>query len=179
MSQGTGVLFDGERKYFSRHLSDTGLLGGNVNMNGDYSETSDEFYIIPRAGESRLWIARIIISIEDTSGMQADEYGNLGSALDTGVSLFLKNDTETLIDFMDGESVTTNAEWGRLCFDVEVKAWGNQPTNELLVARWSFFKGGQYIRVGDGDNERFGVTVADDLEGLVMHEILAQGFVHE
>ncbi len=179
MGQGDTVLYGSHRPYFSRHLTDTGLSGGTTNANGNYSGAVEEFYVTPRAGESEIWISRMMVAIEDTSGIQADEYGNLGSALSNGIHVFLKNDTETLIDLNDGHAITTNAIWGHFCYDVEVKSWGSSPTNELLVARWSFFKGGQYIRVTDVDNMRFGISVNDNLAGLLGHFFLAQGFVYE
>ena len=170
--------FNGSQTYFSRHLTDTGLKAGTKDMSSDHSGGGgDEFYVIPRPGESRLHVARMIAYYEDAAGGTAAEYGNIGAALSNGITVWLKNDTETITDITDGDPVKTNAGWAAHCYDAQRLDWGNG--NDMFVVRWTFTKGGQYIPVGDIDNERFGVTINDSLVGLVTQVIKVQGYVVE
>ena len=81
------------------------------------------------------------------------------------------------VDLTDGVPVKTNAQYGGLCYDVDVKSWGSG--DELLTARLTFTKFGQYIRLDGAVNGRLVVTVNDDLDGLISHRFLAQGFVED
>lgn len=161
------------KKPLYRYLDTNGDGTGTKNANGDYSSTADEFYLAPSAGEI-MRIRRLMISIGDTSGMQAQEYGNLGSALSNGISLSYVSDRLGTIDLMDGVPVLTNSQWGDLCYDVARKSWG--AGNELLLARWTFVKAGEYLRLNGDKSDKLSITFNDDFSGLLSHYFFCQGF---
>lgn len=155
----------------SRYLDTNGNGTGTKNANGDYSGAVEEFYIEAQAGEN-LEIARMIVSVEDTGGMQAQEYGNLGSALTNGIEVKVLNEHDTVImDLTDGIPIKTNAQWGIICYDVDVKSWG--AGNSLLLVRWTFAKSGQLIYLEEG--QKLVVYLNDDLDGLLFHYFMVQG----
>jgi hypothetical protein len=160
----------------SRHLDSVGDGSGVKNFNGDYSIAtgSPEIgFIQPPTGEIYR-IARMIIIIEDTTGFQQQEYGNLGVPLSEGVGLQISDDSGVILDLLDGVKVLTNGMWGHFNYDVDVKSWGSG--DEQLLARWSFDKSGAPIRLVGDDNERLEVTFDDDdLQGLTGHYFLVQG----
>ena len=158
-----------------RYLDTNGDGTGTVNATGDYSSGAEQFYIAPGAGVIHK-IHRLIVSVGDGTGMQAEEYGNLGSALSNGIRIEVQDDIGTTLNELDGGlNVTTNAEWGRLCYDVDVKTWGSG--DELLLVRWTFDRAGGPI-VLDGDNDdRLTVIVNDDLQGLLSHHFMVQGHI--
>lgn len=159
----------------SRLCDTNGDGSGTTNANGDYSGTPDIFYIAPPAGET-YDLSRIIVSMEDTAGMQAQEYGNLGAALGTGVVLRVSDNggvTNTLTPF----NITTNSQWGALCYDVDVKSWGSG--NELLAARFTFAKSGIPLKLDGTKGEKFEVVLSDDLRGLISHYFLVQGIQYD
>ena len=158
----------------SQYLDTNGDGTGTTNANGDYSSALDEFYIEPASDETYL-IARIIISVEDTAGMTAEEYGNLGSALTNGVEIQERDGTGVVTDFTDGVPIKANFQWGALCYDVDIKSWGTTPTNELLVARYSFNKFGDGVTVTGELGERLTVRLNDDFTGLISHRFMVQG----
>jgi len=119
----------------------------------------------------------MIISVEDGTGMTADEYGNLGSALTSGISVRLSNNDGVITDLTDGLPVTTNAHWGRVCYDVDIKAWGVTPSDDLLVCRWTFAKSGQQVRLVGNQNERLEIPLYDNVTGLVHHCFMVQGYI--
>jgi len=157
-------------KMISRYLDTVGDGSGTKNANGDYSGAEEIFFIAPPAG-STYDIARLIISAYDTTGMQAQEYGNLATALDPGIVVRVSNGDGVINDLTDGVPIKTNAEWGALCYDVDVKSWGSG--NELLVVRWTFAKSG--IDVHLGSSEKLEVVLNDDFEGLLSHRFMVQG----
>ena len=166
-----------QRRLLSRFLDTNGDGTGTKNANGNYSGAVEEFYIQPAADEV-MQIARLLISIEDTTGMQANEYGDLGSALGNGITIEEERNGTVVTDFTDGVPITTNAEWGTLCYDVDVKSWGQTPTNELLVARFTFARSERNVRL-EGTSptpDRLVVSLNDTLTGLIRHTFMVQGF---
>jgi len=157
-----------------RYLDTVGDGTGTKNAIGDYSSAAQIFKIAPPANVTYR-LARMLVTIEDTTGMTADEYGNIGSALSTGVVIRLQDDSGTLVDITDGLPIKTNAQWATHCFDVDIKSWGQTPSDDLLVARWTFTKAGQFLRL-TGDQE-LQVVLNDDFTDLIAHYFVVQGYV--
>ncbi len=89
-------------KLLFRFLSDNGASNGNKNMNGNYSITPDEFYFTVANGPGAI-INRLVFHVEDTTGMQYEEYGNLGSALTNGYTIKVKDGADAdVLDLCDG-----------------------------------------------------------------------------
>ena len=120
------------------------------------------------------YIHRMLIYIYDTKGMEVEEYGNLGAALSTGLSLTVWNSAggSAELDMMDGRPVTTNGEWSGLCYDVDLKSWTNT-SNEVVAGRWSFDKAGEPLYLTAKQQLR--LTAVDDLSGLIDHRFMIQG----
>jgi hypothetical protein len=156
---------------FSRYADSDGDGGGTKNWNGDY--TTPDQAILAAGATEQLAVARMIVSVGDTTGMTAQEYGNLGAALGNGIEVkhYAADGTTVLNDLTDGVPITTNSEWGALCYDVDVKSWGSG--NELLVARWTFRNSGQPIHLQPGESIR--VLLSDDLQGLLSQHFMFQG----
>lgn len=162
----------GPEDAFYRFLDTNGDGTGTQNAVGDYSVTPDEFYFQPTHDTD---LYRLIIHIEDTTGFQAQDYGNITSGLTNGYSLLVKDTAEsTLLNLCDGQPIQTNAEIGRYCYDVDVKTWG--AGNEVLQARWTFEKAGRPLYLSAGD--RLSITFNDDLTGLIEHYFMIQGYRH-
>lgn len=158
-----------------RFLDTVGDGTGTKNAIGDYSGAEEEFFIAPAAGQI-FHIARLLVTVEDTAGFAAAEYGNLGSALTNGIKLEVRTGASTtVLDFVDAEPITTNAEWGTFNFDVDVKTWG--AGNEFLLARWTFSKTDGALRLDGDAGERLSIILEDDLTGLVTHKFLVQGYI--
>jgi len=163
-----------QRTLLSRFLDTNGDDTGTKNANGDYSGAEEIFYIQPGAAQV-FRLARMIVSIEDTSGMAARDYGNITNGLTNGVQVRNQNDSGTLVDLTDGLPVQDNSSWGQFCYDVDLKTWSTG--NELLVVRWTFSKFGQFVRLNGANNERLEVVLNDNLSGLVRHYFLVQGYI--
>jgi len=161
---------------FWRYADTVGNGTGTTNFNGDYSGAEEQAILKPLAGQ-RLIVVRLIVMVADTSGMQPDEYGNLGAALGTGIEIkhFDADGTTVLNDMTGGVPVTTNGDWGALCYDVNRLAWGNSPTNEYLLVRWTFQRAGiEGIMLTPDQSIR--VLFNDSLVGLLDHRFMFQGF---
>jgi len=154
-------------RLISQYLSN----GTTTSANGNYSAAGDDEFFYQATEASS--IHRLIVSAYDTAGMQAQEYGNIGAALGEGILVYHKGVAgDTIVDLTGGVPITTNAEWGALCYDVDVKTWGSG--NELLVVRWTFANTGVPLILEKG--ERISVLVRDDLTGLLEQRFLIQGF---
>lgn len=155
---------------FFRFLDTVGDGTGTINGNLDYSgAAADLKYIAPGPGVN---VARMIITVEDATGMRAERYGSLGAALTNGIKLIHLNvDGTDRHDLTNGLPIKTNAQWGAYCYDVELKEWG--AGNEFLLVRWTFEKAGSGIHLHP--NEALAVRLNDDLRGLVNHNFQIQG----
>lgn len=156
------------------YLDTVGDGSGTKNANGNYGAPT-LFRIAPPPGVVYR-IARMIVSIEDTSGMVADEYGNLGAALSNGVVMRVHDGSKTIIDLTAGLPVKTNAQWGSVCYDVDLKSWGVTPSDDLLIVRWTFTRAGKFITLDGDNNEELQVMLNDNLSGLIAHYFFVQGY---
>lgn len=155
-----------------RFLDTNGDGTGTKNANGNYSVTADDFFIQPAAGEVFV-LNRLIVELRDSQGIQAEEYGNLGSALSNGINIKVTDSSDVeILDLTDGLPVTTNAAWGRMSYDVDVKSWG--AGDEVLLCRWTFGASGRPLILKD--QQKFKVTLNDNLTGLVAHYFMVQGY---
>jgi len=88
--------------------------------------------------------------------------------------LLTDRQNNVLCNLSDNDPVKSNAHWGRHCYDIDVKSWGNTPTNELLVGRWTFEKCGQPVVLQP--DEKIKIVLNDDLTGLIAHHFQIQGY---
>jgi hypothetical protein len=156
-----------------RYLDTSGTGIGAKNANLDFDAVPLNYKIAPPAG-TIYRIARMIVTVEDTSGFQAQEYGNTGGALANGIQVRIHNGSSTVLDLTDGIPITKNAEWGSTCYDVDLKTWG--AGNEFLVARWTFTKAGEYLRLDGDASEELQLVLTDDMTGLIGHYFFVQGY---
>jgi hypothetical protein len=184
----------------SRFLDTNGDGTGTKNANGDYSDPADIFYLQPAAGKV-IRLNRMIIHYEDTQGMTATEYGNLGAALTNGIVVRIQDDSGTISDLTDGVPtngivvriqddsgtisdltdgvpVKTNADWSRFCYDAQLSVWvsSGAPTNDVAQVRWTFGKSGTMIRLDGDANERLEVVLSDSFTGLIDQYFMVQGY---
>ena len=150
------------------YLDSNGDGTGTTNAIGDYS-TPDQFYFEALKNCS---IHRILISVGDATGSTAQEYGGL-SALTNGVELKVYDQTDTeILDLTAGNPIKSNAEWGKACYDVDLKTWG--AGNEILVIRWTFDKAGTPINLAKG--QKISIDLSDNFTGLLSHNFFIQGY---
>lgn len=164
----------GAQLLISRFLDVNGDGTGDKNARGDYSVTPEEFYFECPEGQ-RAAIARLIISASDTAGMQTSDYGNITGGLTNGYTILVKDSAgNTIIDLTDTWPIQTNGMLTRYCYDVAIREWGSG--DEFLGARWTFAKSGIPLFLEPGD--RFSITFSDDLQGLLTHHFMLQGYWH-
>ena len=168
----TGNKHTFSNNIFSRYADTNGDGSGTKSAIGNYSGGQEIFYLQPPVGQVYR-VHRLLFSAEDTSGMTAQEYGNLAAPLTNGIEMKIQNDTGTITDLTDGVPIKTNGQWGRKCFDADLKTWGNG--DELIVARWTFSKSGSAIVLSGSRNDRLEILLNDDFTGLISQYFLLQG----
>lgn len=159
-----------------RYMDATGDGSGNTNFNLNYSDVglgAEQALLIPGPLEI-FTIARLLISVEDTSGMTANEYGNTGGVLTNGITIKTYDSSDVVTtDITAGVPIKTNAQWGALCYDVARKTWGEG--NELLVVRFTLAKSGAPTILDGRKGEYMAINFNDDLTGLISHRYMVQG----
>ena len=168
----------GQNDLICRYLDQSGDGTGNSNMGGaDY--TDERFWIQPAAGQIFV-IQRLIISLEDEIGFKAETFGK-ESALSIGLTVKSEFDQQVVrTDFLDGDTIKANSHFGLMCYDVDVKTWASTPTDELLLARFSFNRFSQDnagLRLIGDENEKLVVTVQDTLAAIIRLKFMAQGYL--
>ena len=153
----------------SQFLDTNGNGTGTNNAIGDYSSAAEEFYFQPSSGETYS-ISRMIVTIEDTSGFSAQEYGNLGAALTNGITIKVM-DGETVDQNLTEVPIIKNGQWPMYCHDSTLHTYG--AGDEVLTSRWTFAKSGQSLNLSSA--QKLVVTLNDDFTGLISHRFLIQG----
>ena len=153
---------------FYRYLTSDGRYDGGKQATGDH--TPARFYV---GSPGRvITINRLIVHISDAANPSSDEYGNLGAALTNGIAVNVKDVSGTVVlDLTDALPIKTNADWGRVCYDVQLTSFG--AGNDFIQVRWTFAKSGRPLTLPPGYT--FGVDLNDDFTGLDGHTFMAQG----
>lgn len=147
---------------------------GVANLRGDYSAAGATRALF--IAEDDIVIGRLLPFVLDTGSADLGKYGAL-SALSVGIEIKIWDvDDVVLQDLTLGLPMKINAHFARLGYDGEiVRESGN---TVVAHARWTYWKAGTslfptglLIRAG----QKFGITLGDNLEGLVEHYWQFQG----
>jgi hypothetical protein len=161
------------RRHFFRFADTNGDGTGNKSGAIDGSVTPVQLKLAPRAGESLLLVHFGIVHIVDTGSFDSGAYGN-ALALSNGITIGIY-DVETdalLADFLDGEPIITNADWGHSASNINLYTFGSGP--QVLIAKCEF---GQIAPIPISTDEYLAITINDDLTGLDEHDFKFCGMV--
>lgn len=153
----------------SRFLDTNGDGSGTKIATGDYSGGATDFYIQPAASET-FEIARLIVHIKDQNNFSADSYGK-DITLTNGISIVTEGNQGQ--DLCDGIPIMTNADWGRLSYDIEDITFGSG--SDFVNVRWTFSKFGQPLILKGAENDKLIVRLNDSFTGLLDHTFMVQG----
>ena len=154
-----------------RYLDTNGNGTGTKSATGDYSGAEEEFYIQPPNDEVYV-INRMLAYVRDDGTWSSEKYGAIANGLTTGILVQVKDDSGVLVDLTDGVEIQTNAGWGQVCYDAEVKTVGQG--DSFLLVRWTFGKAGKPVTLLEG--ERLAVVLNDNFSTLVDHTFQVQGY---
>lgn len=163
----TGAL----RFPFYRFASVSGDGLGSFNMGVNGSVTPVIFKVAPAAGQI-IRIARVITSVRDNANFQAGGWGGQTSPLANGIDVIWKKGG-TLITLMR-DKVKSHYDLSSVSFDSEYHAWGQG--DNFFVNRFTFKKGGQYIRLVGDDGDELQFVINDDLSYLIDQRASCQGY---
>lgn len=155
-----------------RFLDTNGDGTGTKDAIGDYSSAEEIFFYQPPIN-SLIQISRLVIFMEDATGMRWDRYGSLAGGLTNGIVVRISDDHGVLLDFTDGLPIKTNGHWRRSAFDGTISARGGG--NDVFASRWSFFKSGEPVTLRCNHlHQRIEVVLNDNFTGLVSQTFQAQ-----
>jgi len=156
-----------------QYLTENAVVGAKnsfvLNDDGSYAG-----YKVPRTCIAH--VARMIISIEDSGVFKAETYGAL-SALSSGIEVKRYSNGVLAEDLTDGVPITSNGQWGKVCYDVDLKTWGSG--NSLILVRWTFARSGAPVILRGAAQDDLRVEFNDDFTGLIAHQFMIQGFVED
>ncbi len=157
--------YESKRRYgtwASRFMDTVGDGSGSIDAVVDGSSTPVDFHYLVPAGKVAL-VDRLIIWVKDSGGFDVANYGN-GVVLTNGM-LDGVTDPAGVFQHSGDLAVKTNGDWASLCYDVTYHSFGQG--DNILVARYSFFKDGSSIMVPAG--YKFTIRIQDALAGLTGH----------
>jgi hypothetical protein len=135
------------------------------------------YRIAPPSGTTYV-LTRMIVTVQDDSGMTATEYGNIGESLTNGIHVRVAVGADTNYTLTDPSvPIVSNAEWGSYCYDVAFHSPGGaSPTDDVLLSRWTFAKSDRPVVLVGEDSEALEVLLHDDVSDLAAHRFLVQGY---
>lgn len=165
-----------QRPPINRFLDTVGDGSGTKQAIFNFSATPVPYMIKPAAGEI-FRIARLIVRIKTTADIKDAFYGS-STTLTNGIGLRHQSDTGTIDDLCDGIPIKVNDDWGRHCFDFDV---GEKTGKKTGTARWTFSKGGQYVRLVGTTGDSLQVLLNDDFSGggFVDHLFFVMGYIEQ
>tara|TARA_R110000824_G_scaffold143199_11_gene310797 strand:- start:304 stop:834 length:531 start_codon:yes stop_codon:yes gene_type:complete len=154
-------------KFVFSFLKDDSTI--EMNVNGASTPVSYK-YTAP-AGK-RVYVYRVNMMMLDAS-VTASKFGGVAS-LTTGITVKVKNSADTeLLDFLDGQTIQNNTEFGLLAgTDINVGS-GADGVN----IRWTLASAGGSLILESGDYLE--VLVQDNLTGLTSFQAMLQGIVED
>ena len=176
--QGIWPLNTGRVFYFSRPLTDDGSSSGSFAANVDGSVTPVRFYISPVAGVQYV-LKSMRMVIQGRGTFDSDVYGDLATALATGVQVGMFDDAGVLQRPFSFFPIQSNLAWSQFAI-TNFQSWGGQQDKHFEVI-WRFDEeAGVMVDISKRDKGySFGVQINDDLSGLTSHVFMAQGQLRE
>ncbi|MCP4897895.1 MAG: hypothetical protein GY906_13060 [bacterium] len=155
-----------------RHLDTVGDGSGTRAMAIDYSSLDGLYYVKPP--ESQVYvIEQMIITVEFDGSIRADYYGDINGGLATGIEIKVLRGLDVILDLTNGTPIKTNADWRRLCFEVE-EAPG-QPGPSILTANWHFSSSGKPLFLNGKLHDALFIAIHDDLSSLNEQSMFLNG----
>ncbi len=151
--------------YLDELLKDGALFNVNLNYSGAGIGLKD--YVFESVSDGT-FINRILIYLEDTTGMRVNFYTTAG-ALTNGVKFFVRFGSGGGKLYINEDiPIKSGGEYAILCHDVKILDYG--AGNDAITVRWTFMSP---INITTGF--QIGVEVNDDLTGLISHYFRIQG----
>jgi len=145
---------------------------GEKSAIGNYSDGGGDFSFGP-SEDFVCVVYRMIVTIEDRGVFDVALYGNQVE-LANGIEVYIDNAVDSeRIDLLDGVPIKSNLGWGSLCYDIIYQDFGSGPN--ALLARWTFAKAGDGLRLDGRRGERLHVKMRDDFRRLRDHKFMIQG----
>lgn len=157
---------------FLQRMDTVGNATGSDDMNVDGSVTPVPFYIKPDPGNI-IRLARVMLYVQDTGSFDAAAWGN-GIVMANGMEVEMQIDGALYSMINGGDTIRTTGDVASVAYDATIVAAGLG--DEYMVARWTFTKMGQFMRLDGDKGDFFRVTVNDDLTGINKQHIQAQGY---
>ena len=151
-----------------RYLDADGDGGGDKNCNVDGSETP---VVRKFVADQLVTLHRAIITVRDDGVWTAEKFGAIADGLANGCEFELIQEA-VVNNLLDGLTIKTNADWGRLC-NLDFVSIG-AGMNTSLCARWPFSIAGVPLILNTGDS--FQLRIRDDLTSLVEFFVQLQGY---
>lgn len=157
-------------RFIYSYLSTGGPDGVEMNVDGD--PTPVDFYYV---ATQKCTIVRFNSIVQDAA-MQWGLFGSVNLSSGNGC-LFQVEDAAggVLLDFLDGQSLKSNAEWAFMAgVDAVIHPAAG---DDALPVRFTIEKAGHQLNLQPAQRIRF--SVRDDLSGLSLFRIMAQGYYRE
>lgn len=152
-------------------------IGASSDLNVDGSATSVEAVRGPTV--NKIWyVHRMLVTIEDNSGFDTDEYGAIAK-LTNGCVLEVHDADHNATHLLTDDPIQQNIDWGSYCYDIRYHDFGGNQVNRFLLVRWTFDRAGAPLFLDGGEGDHFAFWINDNLSALVKHKVLLQGIEYD
>jgi len=117
------------------------------------------------------FIARWMLFLQDTKGFDVTTWGSNG-VLTNGIDLLVEVNG-TIVNQLDFP-VKHNGDIATIAYDMQLHTFGTG--DDILIARWSFSKMGQFLRLDGSTNDKLIVRINDNLLSVSKQTVNIQGF---
>lgn len=150
----------------SSGLTDMRVVGASTNI--------FNFEVTPSTAKFQLAISRVNFVLVDGS-IRYDKFGGLAGALTNGLKVrVLDSSSAVLLDFLDGATIKTNADFGLLSgTDTIVHPAAG---DDAVPIRWTIARSGAEVVLQQG--ERLQIQVTDGTSALTAFKAMAQGYYY-
>lgn len=165
-------ITDSELGIVLRAMTDDGVLGTNANAAVNGSITPVDFWVQPPP-TTEFVLNRLAIEVSDGGNPGLDDYGAITGPLPNGIQFFIERDT-VKEDF--GGPITSNREIVSIFPEVEILPFAG--SIQLRLYSFDVFTHSNSPVVLQGNtNDKFGVTIQDNLLTLANHSFSVKGNV--
>ena len=165
------IQVENNKTYFNQFLT----LGTTNQINGNYIGTT-EFSFTNTSSTQTLFISNLILSIQDGSPFNLNNYASIGSPLTNGINVYYTtNSGATRINVIGTTfNILSNSDLNSYTNDIEITDLGTG--DAVYTANINFRNNGSFIILPQ--NEKFSLEVQDNLSSISSHKAQISGFLY-
>ena len=165
------IQIENRKTYFNTFLT----LNNSNEVTGNYVGVT-EFSYTNNSSVDTLFISNIIVSIQDDSPFNLNDYGGIGSSLINGINLYYTTNSGSTKNYIIGTTfnIKKNSDYNNYTNDINILDLGTGDT--VFTANINFRNNGSFIILPQ--NEKFSIEVNDNFTLINSQKVQITGFLY-